>query len=87
MEYLGDKYDLDDFVVVCSGNENISPMEIAEGDILSINGYDHTIYSITLDKGHGYVSIANGDYFIDGYIEIGKNIPIPIVKSKKHKKI
>lgn len=74
MEYLGDKYDLDDFVVVCSGNENISPMEIAEGDILSINGYDHTIYSITLDKGHGYVSIANGDYFIDGYIEIGKNI-------------
>lgn len=74
MEYLGDKYDLDDNVVVCSGNDTISVMEIADNDIISAYGYDHTIYSIVLNKGHGYVSVINGDYFIDGFIEIGKDI-------------
>lgn len=74
MEYLGDKYDLDSNIVVTSGKENIGVMEIAEGDVLTVIGYDHTIYSIILDKGHGYVSFAHDDYFIDGFVEIGKDI-------------
>ena len=74
MEYLGNNYDLDSNIVVASGKEDIDVLEIAEGDILTIIGYEHTIYSIILDKGHGYVSFNNDDYFIDGFVEIGKEI-------------
>lgn len=74
LEYLGDKYDLDDNLVVCSPKEEINVLEIADGDIITLHGYDHTIYSITQDEGHGYVSLANDDYFIDGFIEIEKDI-------------
>ena len=74
MEYLGDKYELDDNLVVCSGRENISVLEIADNDILTICGNDHVIYSIIVDRGHGYVSLENDKYFIDGFIEIDKDI-------------
>lgn len=74
MEYLGNNYDLDSNIVVASGKEDIDVLEIAEGDILTIIGYEHTIYSIILDKGHGYVSFNNDDYFVDGFVEIGKEI-------------
>ena len=74
MEYLGDKYELDDNIVVCSGNQNISVLEISDTDILTIHGNGHTIFSITVDKGHGYLSLDNDAYFIDGFIEIEKDI-------------
>ena len=74
MEYLGDKYELDENVVVCSGKENINVLEISDSDIITIHGSDHKIYSITVDKGHGYLSLSGCDYFIDGFIEIDKDI-------------
>ena len=74
MEYLGDKYELDENIVVCSGKENINVLEISDSDIITIHGYDHKIYSITVDKGHGYLSLSGGDYFIDGFIEIDRDI-------------
>ena len=74
LEYLGDKYELDENLVVCSGKENIDVLEIADTDILTIHGNDHVIYSINVDKGHGFVSLDNDSYFIDGFIEIEKDI-------------
>ena len=58
LEYLGDKYELDENLVVCSGKENIDVLEIADTDILTIHGIDHVIYSINVDKGHGFVSLT-----------------------------
>jgi len=74
MEYLGDKYELDENIVVCSGRENINILEISDTDVLTIHGNGHVIYSITVDKGHGYLSLENDKYFIDGFIEIEKDI-------------
>lgn len=74
LEYLGDKYELDENLVVCSGRETIDVLEIADSDIITIHGFDHVIYSITVDKGHGFVSLDNDSYFIDGFIEIEKDI-------------
>ena len=74
MEYLGDKYVLDDNLVVCSGRENIDVLEISDSDVLTLHGTDHVIYSISVDKGHGYLSLENDAYFIDGFIEIEKDI-------------
>ena len=74
MEYLKDKYELDDNIVVCSGKETIDVLEIADEDVITIRGNDHTVYSISVDRGHGYLSLDNDKYFIDGFIEVDKDI-------------
>ena len=74
MEYLGDKYELDENLVVCSGKETIDRLEIADNDVITIHGNGHKIYSINVDKGHGYISLENDKYFIDGFIEVNKDI-------------
>lgn len=74
MEYLKDKYELDDNIVVCSGKETIDVLEIADEDVITIRGNGHTVYSISVDRGHGYLSLDNDKYFIDGFIEVDKDI-------------
>ena len=74
MEYLKDKYELDENIVVCSGKENIDVLEIADEDVITIRGNGHTVYSISVDRGHGYLSLDNDKYFIDGFIEVDKDI-------------
>ena len=66
-----------DLVVVSDGRE-IELMDLNEADILSVKGIGTTIYSISVDKGHGYLKLANDEYFIGGWIEIGSTMIRPI---------
>ena len=74
MEYLGEKYVINDYAVIADGNRNLEIAELQEGDIISLYGKDHEIYSISLDSGHGYVKLLNDSYFIGGFVEFGKLI-------------
>lgn len=49
-------------------------------DVLKISGTDRVINSIVVDKGHGYIRLANDEYFIGGWIEVGENLIKPIYK-------
>lgn len=71
MQLLGEEYKLDDYLVIASANETIERMELHPGDVLTVYGKDHTIYSMHLDSGHGYLRLANDTYFINGWIEVG----------------
>lgn len=71
MQLLGEEYKLDDYLVIASTHETIERMELHPGDVLTVYGKDHTIYSMHLDKGHGYLRLANDTYFINGWIEVG----------------
>ncbi|MBQ8038785.1 MAG: PEGA domain-containing protein [Lachnospiraceae bacterium] len=66
-----------DAVIVSDGRE-IELMDLNEADVLSIQGIGSTIYSIAVDKGHGYLKLANDEYFIGGWIEIGTSMIRPI---------
>lgn len=66
-----------DMVVVSDGRE-IDLMDLNEADVLSVQGIGSTIYSIAVDKGHGYLKLANDEYFIGGWIEIGTEMIRPI---------
>ena len=74
MEYLGEKYVINDYAVIADGNRNLEIAELQEGDIISLYGKDHEIYSISLDSGHGYVKLLNDSYFSGGFVEFGKLI-------------
>ncbi len=65
-------------VVIVSDGRQIELMDLNEADVLSIQGIGSTIYSIAVDKGHGYLKLANDEYFIGGWIEIGTSMIRPI---------
>ncbi len=72
--FLNEEYKLDDFLVISDGNMNLDKMEISKGDVISVCGKDHTIYSIYLQSGHGYLRLENDEYFVGGWIEVGNKI-------------
>lgn len=73
-----DQYQLADNVMVVSEGEQAALEDINECDSLFLQGIDRTIYSITVEKGHGYLRLANEEYFIGGWIEIGQSLIMPV---------
>ncbi len=54
-------------------------------DIVTVKGYDNTIWSIELEKGHGYLVLTSKDKIQDGSIEIDTNIFRPLDSDNKIK--
>lgn len=71
-------YDYGENLFVFSGGKQAEIMDINEVDSLRIQGMDHTVYSIVIDSGHGYLRLKNDTYFWGGWIEVGQKIIRPI---------
>lgn len=57
-------------VVVLTENGIGDRMDINEADVLRVSGHDHLIESIVIERGHGYLRLANDSFFIGGFLEI-----------------
>ena len=62
-----------DNISVISGNKLIMPSEILSRDIVTVRGISNKIYSVTVDKGHGYLTFSGEEQFIGGMVEIGNS--------------
>ena len=71
-------YKLGENAVVLSEGNRMELMDINQKDILFIRGIDKTVYSISLQKGHGYVKLENYDELIGGFLEFGQSLILPI---------
>lgn len=69
----GQIYKLSKNTQYLSGGRSIDKMDINSADILSFQGIDKTVLSITVEKGHGYLRLANDENFVGGWIEIGQS--------------
>lgn len=69
-----DSYSLGSNTLVFSNGRPIDVDEIIRQDVLSFNGKGHNIMSITVDKGHGYLELANEEAVLGGWIEIGQTV-------------
>lgn len=78
--YKDKQWDLSKNLTILSDQEEIDLMDINEVDTLRICGTDHTIDSIVVEKGHGYIRLDNDEYFIGGWIEIGQDIIKPVAE-------
>lgn len=67
-------YSLPDDVVVLSEGERVEVMDIVKQDVVSIQGIDHKIYSISVERGHGYIRLKNDQPLIGGWIEVGNAV-------------
>ena len=74
MKLFNEYYTLEESTVVLSDGKPVEFLDIHAQDILKIKGKDHKIYSISIENGHGYLRLDNAEYFVGGWIEIGKII-------------
>ncbi len=72
---IGDEtYSMDETVLAFSDGRPIETDEIIHQDILTFRGKGHSIISITVDKGHGYLDLVNDEAVLGGWIEIGQTV-------------
>ena len=67
-------YSLPSDVVVFSEGKRAEVMDIVSQDVISVRGVDHKIYSINVEKGHGYLRLKNDQALIGGWIEVGNTV-------------
>ena len=70
----GQSYRLEDNLFVYSDGHQVEIMDINQVDTLRVQGMGHTIYSVCIDKGHGYLRLKNDEYFWGGWIEVGNSV-------------
>ncbi len=47
---------------------------VGQWDTISVFGLGHTIESITVDRGHGFISLKNDEDVMGGWIEVGNTV-------------
>lgn len=57
-----------------SSGRSIEQMDLNPSDVLSFQGLDSQILSVTVEKGHGYLRLTNDENFVGGWIEIGQSV-------------
>ena len=75
-----DIYKITGDTLIFSQGEKIEMMDINETDVLTFKGIDKTVYSIVVEKGHGYLRLTGDENFIGGWIEVGQSIIRPITE-------
>lgn len=65
-------FGLSENVQYLSDGRTIEEMELHPADVLTFLGLDNEILCINVEKGHGYLRLANDENFIGGWIEIGQ---------------
>lgn len=63
----------EDIVVIADGKQS-ELIDLSPVDVLTFRGIGSDVYSIVVEKGHGYVRLKNEEYFYNGWIEIGNRI-------------
>ncbi|MCM1252415.1 MAG: PEGA domain-containing protein [Clostridium sp.] len=67
-------YSLPDDAIILSEGRRAELMEIVNKDVLTVSGIDHTIYSVNVERGHGYLRLSNEQALIGGWIEVGNAV-------------
>lgn len=67
-------YSLPAGVVVLSDGRRMGTEEVVSQDEVTISGIDHKIYSVKVDKGHGYLRLKNDQPVLGGWIEVGNRV-------------
>ncbi len=75
-----DFYKIGDDTLIFSQGKQIDWMDLNDVDVLTVNGIDQHVYSIVVEKGHGYLRLENDTYFVGGWIEVGESLISPITQ-------
>ncbi len=65
---------------VFKSGKRLKPADISDGDTITVMGMEHDAYSIIITSGDGHVRLSGTEYFIGGWVQIGKDIIKPVVE-------
>lgn len=68
-----DIYRITDNTQYLSNGQSIETMDLNPSDVLTFQGIDNQVLSISVEKGHGYLRLLNDENFVGGWIEIGQS--------------
>ena len=72
---IGDEtYRLKDSALILADGEEIDKSEVVKNDVVSIKGIGRNIFSVVVEKGHGYLRLNNDAYVLGGWIEVGQAV-------------
>ncbi|MGN1315347.1 MAG: PEGA domain-containing protein [Lachnospiraceae bacterium] len=74
IKIMDEWYNLSQDALIFSEGKKAELMDVNAEDILQIRGVEHEVYSIVIEKGHGYLRLTNDEYFIGGWIEVGQKV-------------
>ena len=66
-------YKLNSNTQYLSEDRKMDSMDLNPSDVLGFQGIDNQVLSVRVEKGHGYLRLANDENFIGGWIEIGQS--------------
>lgn len=75
-----EKYLFTNTLVVRSEGSAMQLEDVNEVDEVTLRGIGNRLYSITVDKGHGYVKLTNEDFYVGGWVEFGQDFIKPVEK-------
>lgn len=67
-------YSLPEEAAILSEGKRVELMDVVKQDIVTIRGVDHEIYSVEVEKGHGYLKLKGEEALIGGWIEVGNSV-------------
>lgn len=67
-------YSLPEEAAILSEGRRVEVMDVVKQDIVTIRGVDHEIYSVEVEKGHGYLKLKGEEALIGGWIEVGNSV-------------
>lgn len=67
-------YNYSEDIVVISEGEQGDIIDINPIDCLTFRGIGSDVYSVVIEKGHGYVKLRGEEYFYGGWIEVGNRV-------------
>lgn len=73
-----DVYSVSDDIEVFSEGKRASLIDLNEVDILGFRGFNHTIESIVVERGHGYLRLVNAESFIGGFVSVSDKKVFPV---------
>ena len=71
IKLYGEKYKYTSKLYVRTPDGESALLSINGDDVLTVRGYEKTIYSITVTKGHGSIVLKDSQYFEGGNLTIG----------------
>ncbi|MBQ7954754.1 MAG: PEGA domain-containing protein [Lachnospiraceae bacterium] len=73
-----DVYKITEETLIFSDGRQMELMDLNSADVLTFRGIGTTVHSIVVEKGHGYLRLANDEQFLGGWIEVGQSMIRPI---------
>ena len=76
--YGGKSLKLSDYVKAFDGEQAIALADVNTEDEVTLSVWNGTLLSVVITKGHGYVRLLNQGTYIGGFVEIGKDVIVPV---------